>query len=67
MPTVLFINGFRFFFFMNEHLPIHVHVAKAGCKAKLELLPEIKLIRNQGFRVKEVKEILQITVENQSI
>lgn len=49
---------------MNEHLPIHVHISKAGCKAKLELLPEIKLVRNQGFKVKEVKEIIQLTIEN---
>jgi hypothetical protein len=64
MPTVLLINGYRFFFYMNEHLPIHVHIAKAGCKAKLELLPQIKLVRNNGFKVQELKEILQIAVEN---
>ena len=28
MPTVLYINGFRFFFYMNEHEPIHIHVEK---------------------------------------
>ena len=64
MPTILFINGFKFFFFMNEHLPVHIHVAKAGCEAKLELMPEIKMVRNQGFKVREIKEILEITVEN---
>nr|WP_262707519.1 DUF4160 domain-containing protein [Larkinella soli] len=27
MPTVLFIRGYRFFFYMNKHEPIHVQVA----------------------------------------
>ncbi|MBE0499452.1 MAG: DUF4160 domain-containing protein [Campylobacterales bacterium] len=30
MPTVLRINGFRFFFFSDEHLPLHIHVEKRG-------------------------------------
>ena len=49
---------------MNEHLPIHIHVSKAGCKAKLELIPEIKMITNQVFKVKEIIEIIEITSEN---
>lgn len=28
MPTILTTNGFRFFFYSNEHLPIHIHVEK---------------------------------------
>ena len=26
MPTILEIFGLRFFFYANEHLPIHVHL-----------------------------------------
>lgn len=25
MPTILDIFGLRFFFYANEHLPIHIH------------------------------------------
>ena len=28
MPTVLRIEGFRFFFFSDEHDPSHIHVEK---------------------------------------
>lgn len=29
MPTVLFVNGFRFFFYSNENNePVHIHVLK---------------------------------------
>ena len=38
MPTILFIYGFRFYFFMNEHEPIHVHGRKAGRESKAEIL-----------------------------
>ncbi|MBE6243946.1 MAG: DUF4160 domain-containing protein [Bacteroidales bacterium] len=28
MPTILFLFGLRFFFYSEEHLPVHVHVEK---------------------------------------
>lgn len=41
MPTVLLIFGMRFFFYPNDHEPIHIHVAYQGKSAKIALLPEI--------------------------
>jgi hypothetical protein len=33
MPTVLFIDGWRLFFYSNEGKePIHIHAGKAGMK-----------------------------------
>ena len=29
MPTVLRIDGYRFFFFSDEHTPEHIHIEKA--------------------------------------
>jgi len=29
MPTLLVQDGFKFFFYANEHQPLHVHVQKA--------------------------------------
>ncbi|HLX12893.1 MAG TPA: DUF4160 domain-containing protein [Bacteroidota bacterium] len=41
MPTILFIDGWRFYFFANEGSePIHVHVKKGEKKAKYWLNPE---------------------------
>ena len=35
MPTILYINGWRLFFYMNEGSePPHVHCAKADCDVK---------------------------------
>lgn len=37
MPTLLVKNGFKFFFYANEHLPKHIHVVKGDNYAKIEL------------------------------
>ncbi len=36
MPTLLLHEGFKFFFYANEHEPKHVHVMKGGDFAKIE-------------------------------
>lgn len=38
MPKIFEQDGFTFFFYMNEHLPVHVHVMRQGKKAKLEIV-----------------------------
>ena len=35
MPTILFLFGLRFFFYSDEHLPMHVHVKNGDGKAKI--------------------------------
>jgi hypothetical protein len=37
MPTLLIIDGFKFFFYANEHEPKHIHIMKGGDFAKIEL------------------------------
>ena len=47
MPTILFINGWRFFFYSNEgNEPIHIHVQKAEMEAKYWIFAE-------GYEIKE--------------
>ncbi|MEO6283636.1 MAG: DUF4160 domain-containing protein [Dyadobacter sp.] len=38
-----YINGFRFFFYLNEHEPIHVHVSKGDSEARIVLVPELDI------------------------
>lgn len=64
MPVVLFINGFRFFFFSNENdEPVHIHVEKADATAKFWLDP-IELVYNFGFSSRELRQIKELTEEN---
>ena len=37
MPTLLNQDGFKFFFYANEHDPRHIHVMNAAGHAKMEL------------------------------
>ncbi len=37
MPTLLVYEGFKFFFYANEHEPKHIHVIKSGDFAIIEL------------------------------
>lgn len=41
MPTLMISFGMRFFFYMDEHQPIHVHVDGNGKKAKIVLEPTV--------------------------
>ena len=38
MPKIFETDGFSFFFYMNEHEPVHVHVRKQGKIAKFEIV-----------------------------
>ena len=67
MPVILTRDGFRFFFYSNDQSePIHVHVEKAGCVAKFWIKP-VKLARNEGFKPKDIRKILEILFESQSV
>ena len=65
MPTVLFIQGFRFFFYSNENdEPIHIHVEKAHAEGKLWLEPIVKVAYMHGFTPKQQGKIMQIVLVN---
>ena len=61
MPTLLIYEGFKFFFYANEHQPKHIHVMKGGDFAKIELA-SLKVI-NSYMKPKDIKKAL-LLVEN---
>lgn len=66
MPTVLRVEGFRFYFYSHEtNEPAHIHVDKGGSSAKFWLDP-VSLARNIGYSAKELKQIQNIIQDNQS-
>jgi len=62
MPTLLNINGFKFFFYANEHEPKHIHVIYAGDFAKIEL-DELRVVNN-FMKPKELKKALILIGEH---
>jgi len=66
MPTILIVNGYRFFFYSNENdEPIHVHIEKAEGNAKYWLEPDLEEAYSYGFTTRQRKEIRLITDNNQ--
>ncbi len=66
MPTLFILFGYRFFFWSNDHEPIHVHIAKGDSEAKYNV-ETLELVENFGFRKNELRMIESIIDENQSI
>jgi hypothetical protein len=65
MPTVLLLNGFRFFFYSNENdEPAHIHVRKGDGESKVWLEPELEIAWTNGFSQREQNEIWDIAVEH---
>jgi hypothetical protein len=61
MPTLLFINGLRFFFYSNEsNEPAHIHITKGGASGKVWLEPAVEIAYLHGFINSEEKDILKI-------
>jgi hypothetical protein len=63
MPTVLLYRGYRFFFYVNDHSPPHIHVEKDRSTAKFDL-DSGELIRSRRFNAKEIGEIRKIVLEH---
>lgn len=64
MPTVLRINGYRFYFYSHEpNEPPHVHVDRADRSLKAWLEP-VTLAKNIGFRGHEINAILALVEEH---
>ncbi len=63
MPTVLIIKGYRFFFYVNDHSPVHIHIEKGDGTAKFNLEP-VELIKSRRFKASEIAEIRKLVIEN---
>ena len=55
-------DGFKFFFYANEHLPKHIHVSKGDDYAKINL--ETMTFVENFFNKSSTRKIISITNEN---
>jgi len=63
MPTILKIKGYRFFFYSNEHIPIHIHIEKNEGTAKFTLTP-VELIKSKKVTASEIHEMRKLVIKN---
>ena len=67
MPTVLRVQGYRFFFFsLDRNEPLHIHVEKAEGHAKFWLVPVV-MARSRGFRGNQLAEIHKLVEQNKNL
>jgi len=63
MPTILKIDGWRFFFFSDEHTPEHIHIEKADSYARIEI-ESLLVTDSYNLNSKELKKLLQLVKQH---
>ena len=63
MPTVLKIDGYRFFFFSDEHAPEHIHIEKGDSYIRIEI-ESLKVTNSYNINSKETKKLVNLVTQN---
>ena len=64
-PTVLRVEGYRFYFFSREEPRAHVHVQHATGEAKFWLEPRVELAQTHGLSATRIKRALETLKEHE--
>lgn len=67
MPKIFERDGYRFFFYSNEHLPIHVHVRFGSGEAVFNIEPAVELRESQGLKIRELAKAEELATQNQQL
>lgn len=60
MPTILRLQGFRFYFYSHEpNEPPHIHIDKGEATIKL-WLHDMTVAKHRGFRAHEISGIIAL-------
>ncbi len=66
MPTVFRKNGYRFFFFSDEHLPKHIHIEKGDSYVCIEI-ESLKVTDRYKIFSKEITKLQKVVEENRAL
>jgi hypothetical protein len=67
MPKIFEIEGYRFFFYSNEHRPIHVHVRRGDGEAIFKVENTVELRESVGLKVQELARVEQLAIEHRHL
>ena len=59
MPTIMYVLGFRFFFYSREETRMHVHVEYQGREAKI-WLDNFEVAENSGLKEYQLRRIITL-------
>ena len=67
MPKVFEQDGYRFFFYSNDHRPIHIHVRYGSGEAVFEVEEAVQLLESQGLKVRELAKAEELATEHRGL
>ena len=63
MPKIFEKDGYRFFFYSNEHRPVRVHVRHGGGEAVFEVEQGVELRESQDLKVRQLAKAEELATE----
>ena len=67
MPTILRLNGYRFYFYSHEpNEPPHIHIDKGDATIKI-WLDSLEVAKSRGFRPHEISGIMKLVSEHEGM
>ena len=67
VPKVFEQDGYKFFFYSNEHRPIHVHVRYGGGEAVFDVEEVIELRESQNMKMSELRKAQKLAQKNRNL
>ena len=68
MPEIFRMFGLRFFFYSNDHKPVHIHVENADGEARFTISDNaIELVISHGMKKKDLKLAESLIKENRKV
>lgn len=67
MPRIFEKDGYIFFFYSNDHEPIHVHVRKGNGEAVFLVQDEVSLRESEGLKVAELAKAELLAKANREL
>jgi hypothetical protein len=67
VPRIFEKDGYVFFFYSNDHEPIHVHVRKGNGEAVFLVEDEVFLRESEGLKVAELAKAEYFAEENREL
>lgn len=67
VPVVFIKDGYKFFFYSNEHQPIHVHVRYAGGEAVFDVEDTVELRESHNMKINELRKAQKLAQENREL
>lgn len=69
MPVIFRHRGFNVFFYSNEgspREPMHVHIEKDECEAKIWVESSMGIAYNDGYNAKQLRELVGLVIAHEA-